>query len=152
MPRPRSQVCMVAASTSKDPPRARPDHSPADASRSPQPPHPDQTAPTHHPPHPPTRHPPAPAPHAPAHRPPPARPASPRQFPHTKTRYSPQIRNVTLSLTPTISQCETRPMADWLRGTWKLNAWRRIAEDGTVTYPLGPDARGQLIYTDNGGM
>jgi Lipocalin-like domain len=43
-------------------------------------------------------------------------------------------------------------MADWLRGTWKLTAWRRIAQDGTVNYPLGPDARGQLIYTSNGDM
>jgi Lipocalin-like domain len=43
-------------------------------------------------------------------------------------------------------------MADWLGGTWKLIAWRRIADDGTVTYPLGPDARGQLIYTLNGYM
>jgi hypothetical protein len=37
-------------------------------------------------------------------------------------------------------------------GTWKLIAWRRIAEDGTVNYPLGADARGQLIYTSNGQM
>jgi hypothetical protein len=43
-------------------------------------------------------------------------------------------------------------MADWLGGTWKLIAWRRIADDGTVTYPLGLDARGQLIYTPNGDM
>jgi hypothetical protein len=39
-----------------------------------------------------------------------------------------------------------------LGGTWKLIAWRRIAEDGTVNYPLGADARGQLIYTSNGQM
>lgn len=43
-------------------------------------------------------------------------------------------------------------MADWLRGTWQLVAWRRIAADGTVTYPLGTDARGQLIYTSNDRM
>jgi hypothetical protein len=41
---------------------------------------------------------------------------------------------------------------DSLGGTWKLIAWRRIAEDGTVNYPLGADARGQLIYTSNGQM
>lgn len=43
-------------------------------------------------------------------------------------------------------------MVDWLGGTWKLTAWRRIADDGTVNYPLGPDARGQLVYTSNGQM
>jgi hypothetical protein len=43
-------------------------------------------------------------------------------------------------------------VADWLPGTWKLIAWRRIAEDGTVSYPLGVDARGQLVYTPNGQM
>jgi hypothetical protein len=41
---------------------------------------------------------------------------------------------------------------NWLRGTWKLVAWRRIAADGAVSYPLGADARGQLIYTSNGLM
>ena len=43
-------------------------------------------------------------------------------------------------------------MADWLNGTWQLVAWRRIAADGTISYPLGADARGQLIYTSNGMM
>jgi Lipocalin-like domain len=43
-------------------------------------------------------------------------------------------------------------MADWLAGTWKLVAWRRIAGDGTISYPLGSDARGQLIYTPGGRM
>ncbi len=43
-------------------------------------------------------------------------------------------------------------MADWLKGTWQLVAWRRIAADGTISYPLGADARGQLIYTSNGMM
>jgi Lipocalin-like domain len=43
-------------------------------------------------------------------------------------------------------------VADWLGGTWKLIAWRRIAADETVTYPLGADARGQLIYAVNGRM
>jgi hypothetical protein len=43
-------------------------------------------------------------------------------------------------------------VADWLKGTWKLVAWRRIAADGTISYPLGADARGQLIYTSNGMM
>ena len=43
-------------------------------------------------------------------------------------------------------------MADWLAGTWKLVAWRRITGDGTISYPLGTDARGQLIYTPDGRM
>jgi hypothetical protein len=50
------------------------------------------------------------------------------------------------------NQQETCPVADWLGGTWKLIAWRRIAADETVSYPLGTDARGQLIYTMNGRM
>lgn len=43
-------------------------------------------------------------------------------------------------------------MAEWLGGTWQLIAWRRIGADGTIDYPLGQDARGQLIYTSNGRM
>lgn len=43
-------------------------------------------------------------------------------------------------------------MTESIKGTWQLVAWRRIAADGTVTYPLGADARGQLIYTSNGMM
>jgi hypothetical protein len=39
-----------------------------------------------------------------------------------------------------------------LTGTWSLIAWRRIAEDGTVSYPLGEDAHGLLVYTANGRM
>jgi lipocalin-like protein len=39
-----------------------------------------------------------------------------------------------------------------LTGTWKLVAWRRIVDDGTVSYPLGEDAHGLLVYTDNGHM
>jgi hypothetical protein len=37
-------------------------------------------------------------------------------------------------------------------GTWKLVAWRRIVDDRTVSYPLGEDADGLLIYTAEGGM
>jgi hypothetical protein len=43
-------------------------------------------------------------------------------------------------------------VADWLGGTWKLVAWRRIGADDAVDYPLGADARGQLIYAANGRM
>lgn len=37
-------------------------------------------------------------------------------------------------------------------GTWKLVAWRRTIDGGTVIYPLGQDADGVLIYTPEGGM
>jgi Lipocalin-like domain len=43
-------------------------------------------------------------------------------------------------------------MTEFLTGTWSLVAWRRIAGDGHVSYPLGEDARGLLSYTDNGRM
>jgi hypothetical protein len=39
-----------------------------------------------------------------------------------------------------------------LTGSWKLVAWRRVAGDGTITYPLGQDASGLLIYTADGHM
>ena len=31
-------------------------------------------------------------------------------------------------------------------------AWRRVADDGTVTYPLKEDAHGLLVYAANGQM
>jgi hypothetical protein len=43
-------------------------------------------------------------------------------------------------------------MANFLSGTWDLIGWRRIADNGSITYPLGEDARGLLIYADNGRM
>jgi hypothetical protein len=43
-------------------------------------------------------------------------------------------------------------MTESLAGTWSLVAWRRIAEDGTVSYPLGEEARGLLTYASNGRM
>jgi len=39
-----------------------------------------------------------------------------------------------------------------LVGSWKLVAWRRVAEDGASTYPLGDGASGLLIYTADGRM
>lgn len=50
------------------------------------------------------------------------------------------------------SRCETPAMKDSLAGTWNLVAWRRIAEDGAVSYPLGDEARGLLSYAGNGRM
>ncbi len=43
-------------------------------------------------------------------------------------------------------------MNDFLHETWRLVAWRRIAADGSVSYPLGTDASGLLIYAENGRM
>jgi hypothetical protein len=43
-------------------------------------------------------------------------------------------------------------MAIDLKGTWRLLAWRRVAQDGTITYPFGEDATGILIYTAEGRM
>ncbi len=37
-------------------------------------------------------------------------------------------------------------------GTWRLVAWEVREPDGTVRYPLGTDATGQLIYTPGGHM
>lgn len=46
----------------------------------------------------------------------------------------------------------TRRVPIDLSGVWKLVAWRRIAGDGTVSYPLGDDASGTLMYSDTGRM
>jgi hypothetical protein len=37
-------------------------------------------------------------------------------------------------------------------GTWKLTNYEAHGEDGSVSCPLGPDAVGYLIYTDDGFM
>ena len=39
-----------------------------------------------------------------------------------------------------------------LVGTWKLVRWFITYEDGSVTEPLGPDAEGLLVYTEDGWM
>lgn len=36
-----------------------------------------------------------------------------------------------------------------LLGAWKLVTWQQIRQDGTIDYPLGPDAIGQLMYSDS---
>ena len=43
-------------------------------------------------------------------------------------------------------------LGNWPAGSWSLVAWRRVAEDGTTTFPLGSDARGSLVYTEDGLM
>ncbi|HLZ22883.1 MAG TPA: lipocalin-like domain-containing protein [Ktedonobacterales bacterium] len=37
-------------------------------------------------------------------------------------------------------------------GTWRLVSFESRAEDGTVSYPFGPDARGYIIYGADGYM
>jgi hypothetical protein len=39
-----------------------------------------------------------------------------------------------------------------LLGAWILVQWRRIAADGTVSFPFGDDAHGTLLYTADGYM
>jgi Lipocalin-like domain len=39
-----------------------------------------------------------------------------------------------------------------IAGTWRLVAWRRLGEGGEITYPLGEEASGVLIYTADGKM
>jgi hypothetical protein len=39
-----------------------------------------------------------------------------------------------------------------LLGSWRLVHWRRINGDGTESFPLGEDAQGTLLYTDDGYM
>ena len=39
-----------------------------------------------------------------------------------------------------------------LLGAWRLLSLQTVLPDGTVDYPLGPDAIGQLVYTDSGRM
>lgn len=36
-----------------------------------------------------------------------------------------------------------------LLGAWRLESWQSIKQDGTIDYPLGPDAAGQLMYDDS---
>jgi hypothetical protein len=43
-------------------------------------------------------------------------------------------------------------MSDGLVGVWNLSAWQRTGADGQVSYPLGADATGLLIYTWDGNM
>jgi len=39
-----------------------------------------------------------------------------------------------------------------LKGAWRLVHWRRIASDGTQSFPLGRNASGTLLYTEDGYM
>jgi Lipocalin-like domain len=37
-----------------------------------------------------------------------------------------------------------------LIGTWRLVSWENQAADGEITYPMGPDALGYILYTEDG--
>lgn len=39
-----------------------------------------------------------------------------------------------------------------LHGSWTLDSWRRIASDGSVTYPHTEQGTGRLIYSPQGKM
>jgi Lipocalin-like domain len=39
---------------------------------------------------------------------------------------------------------------DTLVGAWRLVSWENQAADGQVTHPMGADALGYVIYTDDG--
>ena len=43
-------------------------------------------------------------------------------------------------------------MASNIVGTWRLTSWRRVNERGEVSFPLGADAVGLLIYDADGNM
>jgi hypothetical protein len=47
------------------------------------------------------------------------------------------------------SMNEVQPR-DTLVGAWRLVSWENHAPDGQVTYPMGTDAVGYLIYTADG--
>ena len=42
------------------------------------------------------------------------------------------------------------PLANPLVGCWRLVSWENRDAAGQVEYPLGPDARGSLLYTAEG--
>jgi lipocalin-like protein len=43
-------------------------------------------------------------------------------------------------------------MSNPLVGTWRLVSWENRTVDGTTSYPLGNDAVGFILYTDDGYM
>jgi Lipocalin-like domain len=43
-------------------------------------------------------------------------------------------------------------MSNPLVGTWRLVSWENRTIDGRISYPLGDDAAGFILYTDDGYM
>jgi hypothetical protein len=39
---------------------------------------------------------------------------------------------------------------DALVGAWRLVSWENQAADGQVTYPMGPDPNGYVLYAADG--
>jgi hypothetical protein len=42
--------------------------------------------------------------------------------------------------------------ANQLVGSWRLVRWENRDADGTVSYPMGPDAQGYIMYNPDGYM
>lgn len=58
-----------------------------------------------------------------------------------------------LSCVSALAQREdTAPIASRLLGSWRLISWEERDGEGRVSYPLGPDAIGQIMYTQDGRM
>lgn len=45
-----------------------------------------------------------------------------------------------------------KELQNYLLGGWQLLSWRIEYQDGRISYPFGEDAKGQLIYTNDGSM
>ena len=48
--------------------------------------------------------------------------------------------------------CDVGLSENPLVGAWRLVSWETRADEGSIDYPLGRDAVGLLIYTDDGHM
>lgn len=58
-----------------------------------------------------------------------------------------------LSCASALAQREdTAPIASHLHGSWRLISWEERDSTGRVSYPLGPHAIGQIMYTPDGRM
>jgi lipocalin-like protein len=44
------------------------------------------------------------------------------------------------------SVLESNPLV----GSWRLLSWENVSADGTISYPLGREAVGMIVYTDDG--
>ena len=53
---------------------------------------------------------------------------------------------------PAMSPRSDIPIADRIVGSWELVEYSTTSDTGTVGHPLGPDARGLIIYSADGFM
>ncbi len=52
-----------------------------------------------------------------------------------------------------MTEAEEREMeSNRLLGTWRLVSWENTSADGTISYPLGRQPAGLIMYTDDGYM